>query len=127
LWARDIHLTLIESNNKKATFLREVIRALKLDNAEVFAARAETFSASGDVVTLRAVEHFETALPIALGLAKPGGRIALLISASQTETAPLCGEFRWFSSTPIPLSSRRILSVAVRNIESQDSNHKYVE
>src|SRR5712692_5064663 len=32
LWAPHIHLTLIESNHKKATFLREVTRALTLTN-----------------------------------------------------------------------------------------------
>ena len=41
LWAPHIELTLIESQNKKATFLREVLRTLKLDNAHVFGGRAE--------------------------------------------------------------------------------------
>ena len=36
LWAPRNRLTLIESNRKKVTFLREIIRALKLTDAEVF-------------------------------------------------------------------------------------------
>src|SRR5271165_4319531 len=36
-----IELTLIESQSKKATFLREVVRALKLEKANVFCGRAE--------------------------------------------------------------------------------------
>ena len=73
IWAPQIHLTLIESKQKKATFLRETIRALALPDAEVFAGRAEEFpAASSDVVTLRAVERFEDALPLAAALLRPG-------------------------------------------------------
>src|SRR3984957_3955064 len=35
LWAPEISLTLIESNHKKATFLREVTRALTLTNLDI--------------------------------------------------------------------------------------------
>src|SRR6202521_2313627 len=48
LWAPHIHLTLIESNNKKATFLREVARALTLTNINVITARAEVLAARSD-------------------------------------------------------------------------------
>ena len=41
LWAPEIALTLIESNHKKGAFLREVVRALKLTDVNVFAGRAE--------------------------------------------------------------------------------------
>ena len=43
IWAPHIHLTLIESNQKKATFLREVTRSLTLTNINVFAGRAEAY------------------------------------------------------------------------------------
>ncbi len=115
LWARDVRLILIESNNKKATFLREVIRALKLANTEVFAGRAETFSGSGDIVTLRALEQIECMLPIMTTLVQPGGRVALLISEYQNETLALPREFLWPNPERIPQSERRILSVGVRN------------
>ena len=42
IWAPEIHLTLIESNHKKAAFLREVIRALQMTSVDVIAARAES-------------------------------------------------------------------------------------
>src|ERR1700687_4435700 len=68
LWAPHIHLTLIESNNKKAAFLREVARALTLTNINVITDRAEVLAARPDfprteVVTLRAVEHFAAVIP----------------------------------------------------------------
>ncbi len=51
VWAPHLRLTLIESNQKKATFLREVVRHLGLANVDVFGARAETYLGSrGDVV-----------------------------------------------------------------------------
>jgi 16S rRNA (guanine527-N7)-methyltransferase len=44
IYSPHTHLTLIESNQKKATFLREVSRALTLTDVNVFASRAEDFS-----------------------------------------------------------------------------------
>ena len=41
LWAPQINLTLIESNHKKAAFLREVARALTLTNINVLTGRAQ--------------------------------------------------------------------------------------
>ena len=59
LWAPHIALTLIESNHKKATFLREVTRALTLTDVNIQNARAEILTGrTFNVVTLRAVERF---------------------------------------------------------------------
>src|SRR5246127_1193708 len=46
LWAPQISLTLIESNQKKATFLREIARALTLTDINIQNARAETLAGS---------------------------------------------------------------------------------
>jgi 16S rRNA (guanine527-N7)-methyltransferase len=116
LWAPEIDVTLIESNQKKATFLREVTRSLTLTNINVFAARAEAYpKPPADVVTLRAVEHFETVLPIATRLVAPGGRMALLIGQAQLEqTHSLAPELAWTTTIPIPLSASRVLAVGVK-------------
>jgi 16S rRNA (guanine527-N7)-methyltransferase len=119
-WATYINVTLIESNQKKATFLREVIRALTLTNIDVFPGRAEAYpNPPAEVVTLRAVEHFDKTLPIATRLVAPGGRLALLISepqrASTQNSAP---SFTWSSPFKVPLSSSRCLVIGVRNPES---------
>ena len=47
LFVPEVELTLIESQNKKATFLREVIRTLGIEGTEVFCGRAE-MGPSGD-------------------------------------------------------------------------------
>jgi 16S rRNA (guanine527-N7)-methyltransferase len=116
LWAQRIELTLIESQNKKATFLREVLRALKLDNAHVFADRAEDWGNDADVVTLRAVEKFETALPVAARLTKPTGRLCLLIGAGQLPTARklVADSWTWDEPHPVPLSIERVVAIAHR-------------
>jgi 16S rRNA (guanine527-N7)-methyltransferase len=141
IYAPHLRLTLIESQNKKATFLKEVVRALSLPEVEVFAGRAETYPARrADLVTLRAVERFESALPLAASLlAEPapsplpspdpriteptsrelssvagssGARLALLIGAPQADRArTLLPHLHWAAPLPIPGSSARVLLV----------------
>src|SRR5208282_4726893 len=82
-WAPNLDLTLIESHGKKATFLREVGRALNLTHFSVLNARAESISQRASLVTMRAVEHFDQALLAAASLVAPGGRLALLIGEAQ--------------------------------------------
>ncbi len=112
IWAPEIPLTLIESNHKKAAFLREVSRALTLTNINVMTARAETVTATADVVTLRAVEHFASILPTAVRLLNPQGRLALLIGAAQLPVLAAV-PLRWASPIPIPNSQTRLLTVGV--------------
>jgi 16S rRNA (guanine527-N7)-methyltransferase len=116
MWATLIDLTLIESNQKKATFLREVIRTLTLMNINVFPGRAEDYpNPPAEVVTLRAVEHFEPTLVTAARLVAPGGRLALLIGqAQQARAHALTPGFAWTPPAPIPLSSSRVLTIGTR-------------
>ena len=114
LWAPHISLTLIESNHKKATFLREVARALTLTDVNIQNARAETLAASGfQVVTLRAVERFQSILPVAARLMAPAGRLVLLIATSQAAQArQTLPHLAWQEPIPIPHSHSRILLCA---------------
>ncbi len=115
LWAPHIALTLIESNQKKAAFLRELTRALTLMNINIQNARAETLPPSTfDVVTLRAVERFADALPVAAALLAPSGRLALLISSPQLDTArSTLPHLSWEAPIPIPQSQSRDLLIGV--------------
>ena len=116
IYAPGTHLTLIESNQKKATFLREVTRALTLTDVNVFSGRAEGFQDAGDIVTLRAVERFQNALPIAARLVAPTGRLTLLIGERQIDSLPdLVPTFRWLEPLPVPLSENRILLTGQRD------------
>jgi 16S rRNA (guanine527-N7)-methyltransferase len=112
IWDLHLRVTLIESSQKKATFLREAVRRLTLADINVFSARAQAFSGCALVVTLRAVERFSDALPAAAALLAPAGRLALLISQSQVATAhKLTPSFSWSAPIPIPLSAHRILLI----------------
>lgn len=115
LWAPHLSLTLIESNHKKASFLREVVRALRLTDVNIQNARAETLAATFDVVTLRAVERFDAILPTAAALVAPSGRLALLIGATQESQArSTLPHLAWSTAAPVPQSRSRILLVARR-------------
>lgn len=60
-------VVLAESQNKKGSFLREVVRTLQL-NAEVWSGRVELMPSSRTFrnVVLRAVDNMDSALPVAL-------------------------------------------------------------
>jgi 16S rRNA (guanine527-N7)-methyltransferase len=116
LFAPSTVVTLIESQNKKATFLREAIRTLELSNAEVFQGRAEQWGRTANVVTLRAVEHFQQASRIAGSLVAPSGRICLLIGQTQIVPAQSSPDHAWHWSQPLPVpqSDGRVLLIGDR-------------
>jgi 16S rRNA (guanine527-N7)-methyltransferase len=112
IWATQIQVTLVESSQKKATFLREVIRALTLTNVDVFAGRAADFPAKGTVVTLRAVERFDSVLPTAASLVAAQGRLAILVGEAQiSRVRELVRDVKWAEPRSLPLSSDRVLII----------------
>ena len=116
IWAPAISLTLIESNHKKCTFLREVARVLTLTDVNIQNTRAETLMTTFDLVTLRAVERFESILPTAAALVAPAGWLVLLISSKQENEARLSvPDLIWSDPSPIPHSQSRVILVAYRS------------
>jgi 16S rRNA (guanine527-N7)-methyltransferase len=99
----DVQVTLAESQNKKAAFLREAIRTLNVATVEVWAARAETMPANRKfrIVTLRAVDNMEAARSAATFRIVPSGLLAILTTVQQ---APSGGRF-----LPLPNSQSGIL------------------
>ncbi len=116
IWAPNIHLTLIESNHKKAAFLREVARALTLTNINVITDRAETLARRhdfprADIVTLRAVERFDTILPQAVAFLSPHATLALLISNAQMPHPTALTAMKWQVPILVPHSNQRVLLI----------------
>lgn len=120
LWAPHVAVTLIESNQKKIAFLREIVRSLRLMDIDILYGRAEKLlqnhPAAGappnrfDVVTLRAVERFDRILRTAARLLAAGGRLALLVGSSQIEAAHSLPEtLTWEAPLAVPLSHSRVL------------------
>jgi 16S rRNA (guanine527-N7)-methyltransferase len=96
-----LKITLAESQNKKSTFLREVVRTLNLPT-EVHAARAETLTRQFAALTLRAVDNMSQALAAAKPLLRPTGLLAILT----TEPSPT-GD-----SIPLPAPSHGYLTLS---------------
>ncbi len=113
--APDVEITLIESQQKKATFLKELIYTLGLKNLKVFSDRAESYPAMADLVMLRAVERFEQALQMTIRLTRTGGRIALMIGSGQVEPARRLGSaVNWSDPVQMPRGHSRELLIGTK-------------
>lgn len=104
IWWPNAKVTLVESQNKKATFLKEVARSLPLPNVSIFSGRAEELNQQAELVTMRAVDKFDAALPVAKSLVAPGGRLALLIGAEDARRVHAT------VVAAIPLSRERVVA-----------------
>jgi 16S rRNA (guanine527-N7)-methyltransferase len=101
----EIQVTLAESQNKKATFLREVVRTVNLINVEIWPARAEALpeTRSFHTVTLRAVDNMDAAM----AAAAPRAIHEILVLAGDL-TAPTGFEIAESMPTPNSISTRLI-------------------
>jgi 16S rRNA (guanine527-N7)-methyltransferase len=116
IYAPLLRVALIESQNKKATFLKEAVRALALTNVTVFAERGESFVGHADLVTMRAVEKFEQSANAAATLVAPGGRMALLIADGQVKAAKAIAGFGWAKPVKVPNSRELVLLVGTPEV-----------
>jgi 16S rRNA (guanine527-N7)-methyltransferase len=78
-----LSVTLVESNGKKARFLRAAARTLRLANAHVAESRIEAFDAPGtfDAITARALATLGEILRLGGHLLKPQGRLLAMKGA----------------------------------------------
>jgi 16S rRNA (guanine527-N7)-methyltransferase len=110
----EIAVTLAESQNKKAAFLREAVRTLGL-SVKVHAARAETLAQKFDVVTLRAVDNMAAAIPAAFHLLNPTGWLAVLTTTDDAPSiesqASQSANLTWLQPKPLPPGTNRILLI----------------
>ena len=83
----DVQVTLVESNGKKARFLREAVRQLKLGNARVAEARAEAVDEPGAYaqITARAMDTLAGILEVGGHLLAPGGRLLAMKGVNPVE------------------------------------------
>ena len=120
IFAPETRVTLIESQHKKVAFLREVVRALELKNVNVYAGRAQDARLKSQIVTIRAVEKFDSILPVAASLLEPGAKLALLIGRSQIETAQKrLQNFAWSNPIAVPESRERVILIGTNNSDTR--------
>lgn len=114
----DIDLFLIESNARKAAFLREAVRAMSLARVDVIRSRAEDLIAPGppfDFVTARAVGKFDELLSWAAGRISPTGRVILWIGEADMQAVSKLPGWNWQEHVHIPGSKCRYLQSGSRN------------
>lgn len=111
-------LLMVESKTRKSVFLREAVRALEMNGAEVVTTRFEELLArpdlheAHDLVTIRAVRVEARVLGSLQAFAKPGGQIFLFRGSghsdpSESVTPPLA----WKATYPLLESLRSRLVV----------------
>jgi 16S rRNA (guanine527-N7)-methyltransferase len=105
-------LTMVESRERKAAFLREVVRSLELPSVKVLAERLETLplnleAGPADLVSIRAVKLNHELLETVSGLLKPGGRL-LLFTVAREADAPIA-QFRLVAIKLLPAPGSRLM------------------
>jgi 16S rRNA (guanine527-N7)-methyltransferase len=109
----EIRVTLAEAQRKKASFLREALRVLKLES-EVFDGRVETMpDRRFDAVAMRAVEKMELAIPLALRRVK---RYLVLLTTERSGLArgPAGPDLEWLEPISIPNTKQIVLQIGRR-------------
>ena len=125
IYRSELKLTLVEAQQRKATFLKEVGRALNLD-IQVKNCRVEELisqqPASASVVTFRAVEKFESILTMAAHLIRgrttdrTSGCLAILVGRSQVARAQeLLPDWLFQPTIPIPDGENRVILLGEPN------------
>lgn len=82
-----LQVTLVESNGKKARFLREAVRQLGLKNATVAESRAEAVPDAGafDLLTARALDRLAGILEVGGHLLSPTGKLLAMKGVHPTD------------------------------------------
>lgn len=96
-------VTLVESNGKKAAFLKEVVRGW--GSVAVFHGRVEDLEGPFDCCTVRAVS-LGSLFPQVLGLAS---RFAVLAGGAKDQQPPKLQGLDWEPAVPLPWGKSRVL------------------
>ncbi len=117
----NLQVTLVESNGKKARFLREAVRQLKLANVQVAESRIEAFrpGTTFDAITARALATLPLILELGGHLPGPDGRLLAMKGVlPEDEIAALPAGWRVAAVHPLRvpgLSAERHLLEIVRS------------
>jgi len=108
----DLSVTLIESNIKKAAFLREVIQALKLDHSEVVRERMENAPSNNrefDFVVARALGNYPETLKWAHERLAGSAKVVLWLTSEDASLVSADARWNWAKPTHIPGTERRVI------------------
>jgi 16S rRNA (guanine527-N7)-methyltransferase len=117
----ELHMFLIESNMKKATFLAEVLRTIELPDTKVLVSRYEEQGEDLmplDYVCSRAVGEFEPFLAWAASERVAAKQVILWIGGRDLDQARRGTAWEWREPIPVSHSLRRYLLVGTRKSET---------
>jgi 16S rRNA (guanine527-N7)-methyltransferase len=115
--SEDLNVILIESNQKKATFLSEIVRELQLANVDVRRSRMEEIDFSRDTVdfvTARAIGIDDEFLDWSRKALNPDGSVVLWLGEESAREVSLDASWKWADSIRIPQSERRVVLHGLR-------------
>jgi 16S rRNA (guanine527-N7)-methyltransferase len=110
--SEDSRAILIESNQKKATFLAEVVRELRLKDVDVRRSRMEDLNLTEeavDFVTARAVAIDDVFLKWSHNALNSDGLLLLWVGAADASRISQNTEWKWSDPIRIPQSDRRVI------------------
>ena len=88
----ELPVSMVDSVKKKASFLRHIVRTLKLTSTEVFDVRTQELPAAllstFDIVTARALADMKAAITAGVPFLKPGGMMVLSRGPEELITQP---------------------------------------
>jgi len=113
IFCKELEVTLIESNLKKAAFLNELVRELAIKNVLVVGQRMEN---------CRSIEHFNFVCARALGnysdfldwgvrSLSADGKVVLWLVANDANEIKKDGRFSWDPQVEIPSAKQRVLLI----------------
>jgi 16S rRNA (guanine527-N7)-methyltransferase len=108
----DLHVVLIDSNQKKTAFLQQVAIELGLKNLEVVQQRVEEYAAAAlfDIVISRAFADLGEFVSLAKHLLAPGGQFAAMKGINPHEEV---------AQLPAEISLQQILPLSVPGVDAQ--------
>jgi 16S rRNA (guanine527-N7)-methyltransferase len=114
----ELECVLIESNQKKATFLAEVVRTLKLDRIQIFRGRMETYPISAqkfDFALSRALGMHQAFLDWSASQLNSNGSVIYWIGDEDGAKIAKNTEWNWRALSRIPDSKNRSLLIGSKN------------
>jgi 16S rRNA (guanine527-N7)-methyltransferase len=112
-----LDLVLIEPNAKKAAFLAEVVRELKLESVEVYRGRFDSLTSVGsgfDYVAARALGMHEELVKWSSAAIRRGGSVILWLGEHDAAQVPSQPSWKWREPWLIAGSHIRFVLVGVR-------------
>jgi 16S rRNA (guanine527-N7)-methyltransferase len=112
-----LRLTLLEPNQKKATFLREVTRELHLEDVKVLRSQFEHLSpevGKFEHITARALGFHEALVRLAAPRLVKSGELILWVGEDDTAAISSIHTMKWREPILIPGSKRRFLLIGAK-------------